>query len=79
MEINTEGGLLIQSEGLGEELGALIDTLTAPENAWRVRRNSQGELEWVGKGEVRTSSPDRGLVQEAMARFFSVLPIRDQL
>jgi putative cardiolipin synthase len=79
MEINTEGGLLIQSKGLGEELGQLVDTLTSPENAWRVSRNEAGDLQWVGKGEVRTSSPDRGPVQEALARIYGTLPIRDQL
>ncbi len=79
MDINTEGGLLIQSEGLGRELGEMIDTLTSAENAWRVARTQDGEIRWRGKGQELSRSPDRGPVQEGLARFFSILPIRDQL
>lgn len=79
MDINTEGGLLIQSEGLGAELGAMVDTLTTPANAWRVSRDEADDPVWRGKGEVLSRSPDRGPIQEGLARLFSVLPIRDQL
>jgi hypothetical protein len=49
------------------------------ENVWRVKRNDEGDLQWTGTGKVRSSSPDRGPVQEAMARVFGMPPSRDQL
>ncbi|MGI9665733.1 MAG: phospholipase D family protein [Acidimicrobiia bacterium] len=79
MDINTEGGLLVTSEGLGEELAELVDHLTSPENGWHVVQNDDGALEWHGKGTVQNQSPDRGGVQEAMAKVFGVIPIRSQL
>ena len=79
MDINTEGGLLVLSEGLGAELAEMVDRLVSPENGWHVREGADGDLEWHGKGRIESRSPDRGGVQEAMARVFGVIPIRSQL
>ena len=79
MDINTEGGLLIDSVGLAGELAGIVDVLTDDDHAWRVTRNDDGSLVWTGRGTRRAGSPNRGNVQRLAANFFEQLPIRSQL
>jgi putative cardiolipin synthase len=79
MVINTESGLLIDSEEL---TGALLDyvaRLTAPENAWTVTRDDRGRLTWSSNGEVRSREPKAGFGPRTLSIISGVLPIRGQL
>ena len=79
MDINTEGGLLIDSVGLAGELAGIVDILTDDDHAWRVTRGDDGSLVWTGRGTRRGGSPNRGNVQRLAANLFEQLPIRSQL
>ncbi|MDF7806614.1 phospholipase D family protein [Pontiellaceae bacterium B12219] len=47
VDLNTEMGLLVESEGLGEAVAASIENDMAPGNSWRVQFDSSGKTKWV--------------------------------
>ena len=79
LDINTESGLIIDSKPLARELGAWIDELCAPGNAWTVTRNADGKIQWQSDTETRTSEPPAKWSRRLMSRISGFLPIRDQL
>lgn len=58
--LNTEIGLLVESEDLGEQVAQSILGDMAPGNAWRLRIGADGETEWTtvvdGRVEVEPQS-----------------------
>ncbi len=77
--VNPEGGLFIESPGLGDAVAAWYRVVTAPGNAWRLTKDpSSGTLTWTSGDEVRDSSPDRGPTQRFVADLLESLPIRSR-
>jgi len=79
MVINTESGLLIDSEELTRELLAYVGTLTATENSWKLTLNERGRMTWCSDGEVRTKEPKAGFGSKSLSVISGILPIRGQL
>jgi putative cardiolipin synthase len=74
VRINTEMGIIIDSPGLGQELIRLAERDMAPENAWQVKLDGQGQLVWVNSDETVTRQPARNAWQRFMDGFFRILP-----
>jgi putative cardiolipin synthase len=47
VDLNTEMGLLVESEGLGAAVAASIENDMAPGNSWRVQFDPTGKTKWV--------------------------------
>lgn len=76
---NTENGVHIRDERLGEELAQAIDRDTLQENAWRVRLDENGRIRWESGIGSRTTQPARNLGQRIADFFFGLFPLADQI
>jgi putative cardiolipin synthase len=72
--INTEMGIFINSEELGEALARLIERDMLPANSWRVKLNDNGELHWVNDTEILTTQPARNWWQRVQDLLFRAFP-----
>jgi putative cardiolipin synthase len=79
IEINTENGLYIQSQGLCGELAAQFDILMAPENAWRVSVDNSDQLRWESSAGSVSIQPARSFWQRIADFFFRLIPMESQL
>ncbi|TXS95427.1 phospholipase D family protein [Parahaliea maris] len=64
--INTEMGAFVDSPALAEDMAAIIERDMAPENAWRVQLDAEGELYWQNSEETVTRQPARNGMQRVM-------------
>lgn len=74
VNINTEGGVYIESPALGEDLAAIMERNMAKANAWEVQYDDEGDLIWVNDEETVDSQPARGFTQRVMDWFFKIFP-----
>lgn len=72
--INTETGVIIESPELGVKMAELAIRDTAPENAWQVKLDNEGNLTWENLEEIVTQQPARNPWQRVMDGFFKILP-----
>lgn len=79
LEINTENGLFIDSEGLCGELADELHAMMRPENAWRVSMNKRDQVHWKSNSETLSIQPARNSWQRIADFFFRLLPIEDQI
>jgi putative cardiolipin synthase len=87
VHLNTEMGLIIESEALAAELAARFTRLTSSENAYEVRldRDEHGrtELCWItrenGKDIEYSTEPAPGPMRRIEVRLLSLLPIDREL
>lgn len=79
VDINTENGLLIESQPLSQELAAHLDELMGPANSWRVYHNEEGWLRWSSDKGTVSKQPARSFGQRFADFFFRLLPIENQL
>jgi putative cardiolipin synthase len=82
--INTEIGIYVESPALAAELIEFMDSGTAPENAYRVVLDDNGNLSWIETAadgsQVRYDrEPQSGFWQRLMADILKLLPIESQL
>jgi putative cardiolipin synthase len=77
--LNTELGLLIDSEALGEQLGALLDRAKAPENSWQLKLNEQGELRWLSSDGKLTRQPNQTFWRNIKSGLFGLFPLEQHL
>ena len=79
LKINTEVGLIIESEELNS---ALRDRLTIDferRNAWLVKRSDEGGLVWVSDDEVLKHQPSDSTIQRLEDWFIGLLPIDGEM
>jgi putative cardiolipin synthase len=74
VNINTEMGVTIESEGLGREVLRLAHRDMDPANAWRVRLDEHGDLLWTNRDKTVTRQPARSGWQRVIDWFFRILP-----
>lgn len=72
--LNSEMGVLVESEGLAAELLAAIERDLQPENAWRVTLDEDGDPLWSAGDEVLHRQPARHFWQRVEDVFFMLLP-----
>jgi putative cardiolipin synthase len=76
--LNTELGFVIESPRLANALGeAFLQAI--PKAAYEVRKAPGGALVWIdrssGTDRILTTEPDSGMLQRALVRMMSWLPI----
>ncbi|MFT3802421.1 MAG: phospholipase D family protein [Burkholderiaceae bacterium] len=81
--LNTEMGVLFDSEGLAAKMGEVWQRETAPSSSYEVRLTPAGRLEWRASrnGEVvrYDREPETSLLRRLAARFIGMLPLESQL
>jgi len=82
VEINTEMGVVLDSEKLAQEAIDAIEA-SALDQVFQVRLGSEGQIEWVvhidGTEVVYSDEPETSLGQRFAAKFYALLPIEDHL
>lgn len=72
--INTEMGVIVDSDDLAEALAALIERDMLPANSWRVQLSDDRTLRWTDDRETVTSQPARNLWQRVEDVIFMLFP-----
>jgi putative cardiolipin synthase len=73
-ELNSEMGIVTESEPLALQLAGIMERDMQPANAWRVGISEDGDLQWVADGETLRRQPARGLWQRTQDLFFMLFP-----
>lgn len=73
-ELNSEMGVVVDSEELARELVTIMERDMQPENAWRVSRNERGGLQWQAGTQTLTRQPARGAWQRTQDILFMLFP-----
>ncbi len=79
LKLNTEMGLLIESEAFNQELRQAVGVDFHSENAWRLELQDNGRIDWVSGDERRSAQPADSEFQRLEAWFYSLLPIDHEL
>ena len=72
--INTEMGILVDSETLGTDVLQLAERDMTPANAWQVALDPSGQLIWTNDQETVRRQPARSAWQRFMDGIFRILP-----
>ena len=72
--INTEAGAFVDSPELAGDVAALMERDMAPENAWQVLLDEDGDPYWVNSDETVDSQPARDTGQRIMDVIFKAFP-----
>jgi putative cardiolipin synthase len=78
MVLNTEIGLVANSEEVARRLEALIARDMAPENSWRVTMDHDGWLTWSSGAQSLTREPAKSFRQRAVEFLLNLLPLKKQ-
>jgi putative cardiolipin synthase len=83
-DINTELGLLVESEALARQVAAYMDQGASLNNAYRVQLDADGDLVWstrMDNGELVQfdKEPQTGVLKRGTADFIKALPVESQL
>jgi cardiolipin synthase C len=73
-DLNTEMGVLVESDLLAVRLSALMERDMRPENAWRLSLDSRGKVEWTAEGQTLTRQPARSGMQRLQDLIFMLFP-----
>jgi putative cardiolipin synthase len=73
-DINSEMGVVVESEGLARALAVAMERDMRPENAWRVTLGPNGEPRWTAGSTVLTDQPARGFWQRVQDVIFMAFP-----
>ena len=73
-ELNSEMGVVIESEPLATELAGIMERDMQPANAWRVTLGPHGSVQWMADGKTLARQPARGLWQRTQDVFFMLFP-----
>jgi len=73
-ELNSEMGVVVDSDALAREIAGTMERDMQPENAWRVARDERGRLQWIAGSERLTRQPARGPWQRTQDILFMLFP-----
>jgi len=79
LRINTEMGLLIESEALNAEVRRAVTPDFSQSNAWQLELDERGGVIWVSHDITLTKQPAASTLQRIEDWFFSHLPLEDEL
>jgi cardiolipin synthase C len=77
--INTEMGLIIDSEKLAVAVAQEFETELKPENSWQVLLDDKGQLFWKAGDTTVQREPARSFWQRFQSGFFGLFDLDDQL
>lgn len=73
-ELNSEMGVVVDSEPFAKQIAAIMEQDMLPANAWRVSLDEQGSLQWKADGKPLTRQPARSAWQRTQDVFFMLFP-----
>jgi putative cardiolipin synthase len=73
-ELNSEMGVVIDSEAFARQIAKTMEQDMLPANAWRVSLDERGALLWTADGEPLTRQPARSGWQRVQDLFFMLFP-----
>jgi len=79
LRINTEMGLLVESEALNARVRDAFGTDFAEANAWHLQIDERGEVTWVTEDVVLDSQPADSFMQRIKDWFFAHLPMEHKM
>ena len=79
LRINTEMGLLIESEALNATVRKAVTPDFSKTNSWQLEFDEQGGVVWVSHDVTLTEQPAASMLQRIEDWFFSHLPIESEL
>ncbi len=79
LRLNTEMGLMIDSESLNQRLRKSLAVDFESGNAWQLQFGESGQLQWVSGTTVLTTQPANGFMQRIEDWLFGMLPLDDTL
>lgn len=79
MRINTEMGLLVESESLNTELRTLLEPDFSLRNAWHLVLHEDDSISWVSDEETLDHQPTHSFMRRIEDWFLTLLPIEDEM
>jgi len=79
LRINTEIGLVINSEAFNQQLRDAIAQDFLPRNTWHLRLGNNNQVEWVSNERTLKHQPAQGFMQNIEDWFFTHLPIENEM
>jgi putative cardiolipin synthase len=79
LRMNTETGLLIDSEELAQQVHDAIFIDFLPQNAWHLRIAESGQVQWVSDEQELDHLPSQSYMQSIEDWFFAHLPIEGEM
>jgi len=79
LRLNTEMGLLVESETLNARIRDAFEPDFSSGNAWQLFLDENGGVTWVSRGEVLTVQPAQSFMQNIEDWFLSLLPIEQEM
>jgi putative cardiolipin synthase len=73
-ELNSEMGVVVDSEALAAQIAGIMERDLLPENAWRVTLDEHGRLAWTAGSQTLKRQPARGLWQRTQDILFMLFP-----
>ena len=73
-DLNSEMGVLVESEALGRRVVALMERDMRPENAWHLSLDSRGRVEWTAQDQTLKRQPARSGWQRLQDLMFMLFP-----
>ena len=73
-ELNSEMGVVVESDALAQEIAGITERDMEPQNAWRVNLSPRGGLEWTAGTQRLTRQPARGAWQRTQDILFMLFP-----
>jgi putative cardiolipin synthase len=79
LRMNTEMGLLIESDQFNKKLRSALEDDFSTANAWRLELQEDGRVFWVSDDQTLESQPATSFMQRIEDWFFSNMPIEGEL
>ena len=79
LRMNTEMGLLIESDQFNRKLRSALEDDFSTANAWRLELQENGKVFWVADDQTLESQPATSFMQSIEDWFFSNMPIEGEL
>jgi putative cardiolipin synthase len=77
--LNTEMGILVHSTEFGEQVATVMDRAMAPDNAWRLSMDENGDLSWESADGTLTSQPSQSFWRRVQNGIFGLFPVEQHL
>lgn len=77
--LNTEMGILVDSQMFGEQVAQVMERSMSKDNAWRLKENEGGELRWVSEDGKLTTQPSQNFWRRIQNGLFGLFPLEQHL